>query len=311
MITPTQKDTIEAIVNIFETGEVLGDYSLVTVLEGDTGHLTYGRSQTTLGSGNLHTLIRRYCEQSGALFASRLHPYLAQLQSRDVSLDKSKKLHNLLRASADDPVMRDTQDSFFDEFYWQRAVRSADDMGIRTPLGIAVVYDSMVHGSWERMRNRTNDQMGPVSSAGEEKWISTYVDVRRTWLASRPPDTWLPRTVYRMDAFRRLIDQHYWALPLPLVVRNVEISTAAFSATPRGCYDGPQPGSRSLSVSIPLARGLDVRLVQLGLSNRGVDLQADGIFGQTSSRCLREFQAANGLVATGIADPSLIMQLIA
>lgn len=311
MITPTQKDTIEAIINIFETGDVLDDYSLVTVLEGDTGHLTYGRSQTTLASGNLHRLIRRYCEQPGALFAARLDPYLAKLQSRDISLDKDGKLHNLLRASADDPVMRDTQDSFFDEFYWQRAVRSADDLGIRTPLGVAVVYDSMVHGSWERMRDRTNDQVGAVSVAGEEKWIAAYLEVRRAWLASKPPDTWLPRTVYRMDAFRRLIDQQYWALPLPLVVRNMEISMAALSATPRGCYDGPQPGSRSLSVSTPLARGLDVRLVQVGLSNRGVDVQADGIFGQTSSRCLREFQAANGLVATGIAEPSLIMELIA
>ncbi|MDQ3267784.1 MAG: hypothetical protein M3P47_03520 [Pseudomonadota bacterium] len=52
MLTATQKKTAEALVNIFETGEVLGDCSQVTLIAGDTGHLTFGRSQTTLGSGN-------------------------------------------------------------------------------------------------------------------------------------------------------------------------------------------------------------------------------------------------------------------
>ena len=54
MLTATQKKTAEALVNIFETGEALGDYSQVTLIAGDTGHLTFGRSQTTLGSGNLN-----------------------------------------------------------------------------------------------------------------------------------------------------------------------------------------------------------------------------------------------------------------
>jgi chitosanase len=65
MLTLTQKRTAEAIVNLFETGEVLGDYSQVTLIAGDRGHLTFGRSQTTLGSGNLYELLLRYCRSSG------------------------------------------------------------------------------------------------------------------------------------------------------------------------------------------------------------------------------------------------------
>ena len=37
-MTPTQKDAAEAIVNVFETGAVLGEYSMVTILAGDSGH---------------------------------------------------------------------------------------------------------------------------------------------------------------------------------------------------------------------------------------------------------------------------------
>lgn len=57
MLTILQKKIAQSIVNIFETGEPLGDYGNVTVLNGDTGHLTYGRSQTTLASGNLALLL--------------------------------------------------------------------------------------------------------------------------------------------------------------------------------------------------------------------------------------------------------------
>lgn len=308
MVTATQKKTAQAIINIFETGAVLGDYSQVTLIEGDTGHLTYGRSQTTLGSGNLSKLIQRYCANLGARFGGRLSPYLPAMASGDVSLDSDLKLHNLLRASADDLVMRDTQDSFFDKEFWQPAVRAASREGVTSPLGVAVIYDSFVHGSWKTIRSRTRQQVGDVASVGEQKWITTYITLRRAWLAGSSRVD-LRLTVYRMDAFKRLIDQGYWGLTLPLVVRDKEITLAALSASPLGCYDGPMPGSRSLTLQPRLMRGLDVRLLQLGVSELGMDIKADGIFGQTSYRRMKEFQSTHGLPATGTADISQIVQL--
>ena len=59
MLTSTQKQTAQSIINLFETGVVLGDYGNVTVITGDTGHLTFGRSQTTPGSRNLLDLLKR------------------------------------------------------------------------------------------------------------------------------------------------------------------------------------------------------------------------------------------------------------
>lgn len=88
MSTQTQKKTAESIVNIFETSEVLGNYGQVTVIRGDTGHLTYGRSQTTLGSGNLYKLLKRYCDNGGARFRTRLEPYLPRFEGRDTALDE-------------------------------------------------------------------------------------------------------------------------------------------------------------------------------------------------------------------------------
>jgi chitosanase len=307
-LTPLQIKTAQAIVNLFETGEVLGDYGAVTVISGDTGHLTYGRSQTTLGSGNLSRLLRRYCSNPGARFRGKLEPYLDQMEKRDFSLDSDNRLHNVLRACADDRVMRDVQDLFFDEVYWRPAVRAAQSMGILSPLGIAVVYDSIVHGSWNAIRERTNEMAGTLSAIGEKQWIAAYVKTRRNWLEThRRAD--LRATVYRMDAFMRLIEQGYWGLELPLVVRGKEISESSLAATPPGCYDGPQPGTRPLTLQSPLYRGLDVRLLQLGLSEHGIDIKADGVFGQASFKCVKEYQAKNGLPANGVADITLITKL--
>ncbi|RJG13546.1 peptidoglycan-binding protein [Pseudomonas cavernicola] len=144
---------------------------------------------------------------------------------------------------------------------------------------------------------------------GEKAWIAAYVDAREDWLATHENEALHP-TVYRMEAFKRLIQLDHWGLDLPLVVRGQEVSTATLNGTPLGCYDGPQPGSRALALQTSLAHGLDVRLVQLGLSGRGSDIKADGVCGQTSAARIKDFQQAHGLPPTGIVDAALIAQLL-
>jgi chitosanase len=307
-LSDTQKRTAHAIVNIFETGAVLGMYGQVTVIDGDSGHLTFGRSQTTLSTGNLARLIGAYCDNAGARFGARLKPYLPVLRDRDISLDHNTKLHNLLRATADDPVMRDTQDAFFDRTYWDPAAGEAAAMDIRTPLGVATVYDSVVHGSWSRLRAMTDEQQGTIAKLGEKTWIKAYIATRRSWLATHPRHDLRP-TVYRMDTLAGLANQDHWALELPLLVRDHEISEVSLAARPPGSYDGPAAGSRALAVATPFARGADVRLVQLGLSEAGLPIKADGVFGSSSSQVVKQFQQAEGLPVTGVADIGLIARL--
>jgi chitosanase len=114
MLTDLQKCTAQAIVNIFETSQVRGDYGKVTLLPRDTGHLTYGRSQTTLASGNLYLLIKAYCEAEGAQFAEPLQAYLDRLAARDLTLDNDLAFRDLLGNAGDDIVMHDVQDRRLD-----------------------------------------------------------------------------------------------------------------------------------------------------------------------------------------------------
>src|SRR5262245_65473536 len=112
VVSDLQKKTAQSIVNIFETGRALGDYGKGTLMAGDPGHLTYGRSQTTLASGNLFLLIKAYCDAPGAAVADTLLPFLDRLGARDLSLDTDSTLRRGLRDAGDDAVMHATQDQF-------------------------------------------------------------------------------------------------------------------------------------------------------------------------------------------------------
>jgi chitosanase len=184
MLTELQKKAAQAIINIFETGSVLGKYDSVVSVPGDPGGLTYGAKQTTINSGNLHLLIKAYTEAEGALFAEELRPYLSRLKNKDQSLNKNATLHSILRQAGREPVMIQEQDAFFDRVYWTPALNSATAINIQTVLGIAVVFDSITHGSWRLIRDRTTNKFGNISSIGEKNWIKNYVNIRRNWLAN-------------------------------------------------------------------------------------------------------------------------------
>jgi len=222
MLSESQKRTAQAIVNIFETGTAEGRYDDITLLKGDPGHLTYGRSQTTLGSGNLYLLLQDYCDTPGARYAAGLTPYLARLKAKDLSLDNDSTLKSLLKNAGTEPLMQRVQDAFFDRVYWTPAVKAALHSGHSLPLSIAVVYDSHIHGSWKRVRDTTHSNVGQVSAVGEKAWIAGYVKTRRDWLANHSIKI-LNSTVYRMDAFQKLIQADNWHLEPPIVVRGVNV----------------------------------------------------------------------------------------
>jgi chitosanase len=303
MLSELQKKTAEAIVNIFETGSAVGDYANVTVVAGDPGHLTYGRSQTTLASGNLFLLLRAYVDAPDAQFADGLRPFLARVQARDLSLDNDMTLRGLLQRAGGDPVMRAEQDAFFDRVYWEPARRQAEAIGVGSALGYGVVYDSTVHGSWRAMRDRTNAAIGALPAVGEQAWIAKYVAVRRDWLANNTAVPLLRKTVYRMDAFNQVISANNWDLALPLTVRGITLTEALLSGAPMR-VSAHVVEERTLMVTAPMMQGEDVRAVQQALKAKGAALDADGVFGNDTAAAVSAFQAAQGLKADGIVGPA-------
>ena len=302
-LTHLHKKTAQAIVNIFETGSARGAYGSVTLLPNDTGHLTYGRSQTTLASGNLHLLIKSYCEAPEAQLASELNPFLPRLAACDTSLDRDATLRSLLHEAGGDAVMRDVQDRFFDRVYWAPTLGDATHAGVRTPLGTSVVYDSHIQGAWRLIRERTTARRGEALKIGEKTWISGYVNERRNWLASHP-NRLLHQTVYRMDSFLELIASAKWDLPLPLKVHGVYIDQDVLSPAPTSRPSAHTPDERTLSLQTPALHGDEVGALQRALADAEVTVAIDKVFGPATAAAVKQFQRRRGLVTDGIAGPA-------
>ncbi len=306
-VTLLQKHAAQAIINIFETGTPRGDYAMVTLLPGDSGHLTYGRAQTTLGSGNLHLLVKAYCAAQDAAFADALEPFLGRLEAIDTSLDNDQLLRPLLARAGHDPVMQDTQDAFFDRLYWVPSTMAAQRLGLGDPLAMAVVYDSKVHGSWPRIRDRVIDAHGLPAQIGLRRWVELYVAARRAWLGGHSNQL-LRRTVYRMDALAGLMDAGNWSLALPFTVRGQVVSADILGGRDLR-VTAEDPAQRALRLTTPPMFGPDVEALQRALAERGWAINIDGVFDDGTRRCVIQFQDENGLVADGIAGPATFSAL--
>jgi chitosanase len=286
-----QKETCRAIVNIFETGKVRGDYGAITVMKGDTGHLSYGRSQTTLGSGNLFKLLDRYCSQPGAKYAQDIEPYLPKFSALDFSLDSDENVKALLQsAGKEDPVMQSTQDLFFDQTYFAPACNAAETFGVTLPLGIAVVYDSHIQGGWKIV----SEGVGKVNDRGEKDWIQLYIETRRAWLATRKPP--VPATVYRMDSFSALIQNNKWDLALPINVHGVTITEESLMGSGTTANGG---AIRILQLATPYLRGDDVKALQEALAAAGFSVSIDGVYGPHTDALVIEYKEENGIEESG------------
>lgn len=229
MLTDRQKLTIQQIVNIFETGTADGDYGNVTSIAGDAGGLTYGRSQTTINSGNLYLLLKDYVElelqgpitDESDRLALFIRLNLPRFKAKDSSLAQNSQIKAALLRLGADQDMRWVQDRFFERVYLEPALKHAERLGMKLPLSYGLVYDGFIHGSFERVR-KLFPEPSPSRGGDEKVWDRAYVKARRAWLLSKSYP--LKDTYYRMDAYQKIIDSENWQLDLPIKVRGIQIS---------------------------------------------------------------------------------------
>lgn len=224
-ITPEQREKIEAVVGYFETDSKTG-YGKVTSVSGDKGQLTYGKHQTTMPTGNLYLLIRAYLDEPMAQH-KELENWLRDLKNANPKLNTDKALHEVLRKAGDDPVMQKVQDEFFDQKYWQPALRWANKNGFETPLALVVIYDSFIQsGQILPFLRRRFPALPPAAGGKEKEWITQYVETRHHWLSTysasknKKTNQLLRNSSYRTEELQNLIRSNNWQLESPFKVRG-------------------------------------------------------------------------------------------
>lgn len=222
-----KKVKIQQILNAFETGSAQGNYGAISVFKDAPGNriqYTIGRSQTT-ESGFLKTLLQKYVDNKG-LYADEMKPFVARIKPHsgsgtyNSSIYPDKKFEALIKKSANDPIMRQTQDDFFDEKYWNPAFAFFQKHGFKTPLAMLTIYDTAIHSgpaldsprSMMSVLRKRFAEKTPANGGDEKKWISEYVNARHSWLANHSSRPILRKTTYRTQTIKNLIKSGNWDL---------------------------------------------------------------------------------------------------
>lgn len=215
----------EAIVSVFETGKPFGDYAAVAVLDDGAG-VSYGRKQFTHRSGSLRQVIEKYLDGGAAVgreMFEALLPILRRTTKPAIeTLAADAEFKKALRLAAATKAMCAAQDAVAFERYMRPAIAECRAFGFVQPLSLAVVYDSMVHGSWHRLANSIDRELP------EKDWIKRYVEERDGWLRRSRV---LKKTVYRTEFFIKQIARGNWHLELPFAAHGVLLTRSMFESS--------------------------------------------------------------------------------
>lgn len=221
--TDKTKSICLAIVSVFETSRPFDDFGAYAVL-GDGAGVSYGINQFTHRSGSLLAVVESYLASGGVIGRRQLIDALYFLRRRDAAairiLAGSRNFEKALKAAAVSREMRAAQTDVARRFYLGPALEACGALGLELPLSLAVVYDSMVHGSWPKLRDGVK-VCRPAECGNEKEWVTAYVRARHKWLRASPR---LAASAYRTRFFLGQIALGRWRLELPMNVNGVVLT---------------------------------------------------------------------------------------
>lgn len=228
----TDKLKALSIINIFETSRPMGDYAAVAVLDDGAG-ISYGVAQFTHRSGSLAAVIDAYLDTNcpvGRDIFLEMRPLLGQRTDLAISrLAARSRFKSALRAAAVTSEMKAAQRETAFRLYLQPAIDICEKRGFAQPLSLAVVYDGIVHGSFDAIAAK-------ITADNEKAWIMSYVRRRHLWLTNIAR---LKKTAYRTRFFLEQLAIGNWELRLPVNVHGYRLATLPQSEPPVAAKSEP------------------------------------------------------------------------
>jgi chitosanase len=221
---------IAQMVSVFENGTPDIQYDYVDNLDDGRGY-TAGRAGFCTACGDLLTVVNTYTTQVPDNPLATYLPTLTRLAAAgDDSTRGLNGFKDAWRTASKDPVFRQVQDQVTDSLYYDPARKLAQDNGVHSALGVAILVDTAVEQGTDNdpdglpsMVKKTNAKVGstPATGADETKWLGDFLDVRRTTLenpsSSDTSESW-GESVGRVDALAALLKAGNLDLNTPFTI---------------------------------------------------------------------------------------------
>lgn len=232
-LTAAQKSRAEALTSLFENGTPELQYGYAEQLHDGRG-ITAGRAGFTTGTDDAAMVVEKYCQQVKSNPLAKYLPRLKQLTALPEGSKQRASVKGLegfeqdWAAAAKDPKFRAAQDAVVDQLYFRPSQKHADQLGLKTPLARAQLYDAIIqHGDGDdadglpALIARANKAAGgtPAQGVDEKKWFGCFLAERRKDLAhSHDPATrkeWAG-SVDRVGVYEDVMKAGNWQLVGPI-----------------------------------------------------------------------------------------------
>ncbi len=169
-------------------------------------------------------MLSGYLQSPSSIGKAQVESFKKRVGLADLTVLRTKDFDELSGTLQNDPAWKEYIAQYGPDATFERAAAQANSLGIITALATAVIFDSIVQGAFNTVRDRTTAHVGgvPATGADERTWVKTYVAKRREFLQSNKSDA-IRGEVSRMDAFDALIESGNWNLNRPFTVRGVVI----------------------------------------------------------------------------------------
>ncbi|WP_152394451.1 chitosanase [Paenibacillus guangzhouensis] len=234
-LSSAQKLRAEKLISLFENGVTTIQYGYAKNLHDGRG-FTCGRAGFTTGTGDAYEVINRYTKRVPSNKLASYLPELKRLNSARNKADVSRLagFDRAWKSLGRDATFRAVQDEVVDEWYYRPSASYASTAGLKLPLSMAVLYDTIIqHGggsdpdSLSALIKRTNAAVGgtPRQGVDEKIWLAKFLDVRRADLknpSNRSTQQEWAQSVGRVDVFKSIAASNNYNLNAPIVIHTSE-----------------------------------------------------------------------------------------
>ena len=230
---PEKKLRADRLISVFENGVIDLQYGFAKNLHDGRG-ITCGFEGFCTGTGDAYLVVKQYTDLKPNNVLAKYLPELKRLLTARNPAATSN-LNGYIEdwaTAARDPAFNQVQHNVASTLYFIPAMNYASSWGIKTSLGKAFLYDTIVqHGdgddrdSISAIYARTVKNVGgsPSSGMDEKKFIVAFIAMRRADLAyaydPKTRDGWA-ESVSRCDIFSEIVNAGNWNLDGPITIKN-------------------------------------------------------------------------------------------
>ncbi|CEP08619.1 hypothetical protein [Parasitella parasitica] len=265
---PKASKMAELITNVFENGDTKMGYAAVEKL-GDCRGFTCGYIGFTTGTNDAYAVVKEYVKRQPQASMKKYLGELARLSNftfGDPERDNTDKLGGFdaawKKTTCDDPVFVQTQLDVGQSMYLKPALKYAASVGVKSNLGKAIFYDTIVQHGWQYVEPYINlprilHLTGARKEGESEKdYLTRFVTTRRQLVCCYPGGVWND-SADRMEDLQTLVDE--WSTTkdlkgtITLKGYGVKITgKESITADTKRCKSSRKSTKSAKSISLPI-----------------------------------------------------------